>query len=262
LDEGGVPSDIMTTVLPAIHATAATTAGQQYAECKHTGFAALRHQDGKGVVNELVQVLQHYRRPRILFFNGIEDLICNHVGNEKLLELLPWTHRDEWIAASRYAWKAETEDTDKMSGYMKEFANLLFLKLFESGHMVALDVPNVALDMIRTFVYGASFETNQQVLDQAETVSETCTVCPTCDDDAGTPKTNTESTFGRLVVSYSWLVAFMVLGGFILVLGVSSRRRLSTNRLPLSDSFDMELREAYADDPEMNGENGETHEVI
>jgi carboxypeptidase D len=271
LDEGGIQKGIMTTVLQAIHATAATNAGQRFAECTDPPYNALAHQDGKGVVNELVKVLQHPKKPRIMFFNGIEDLICNHVGNEKLLELLPWKHRDDWIAASRYAWKAETEETDKISGYMKEYENLMFLKLLGSGHMVPLDIPNVALDMMRTFVYGASFETNEQRLERAKTVSETCTVCPTCDDanddersdDDETSKTNADSTAGGLVISYSWLVAFTALGALGLVLGVFRRRRVSKSR-PLPDSYDMELREGqYTDDPEtMNGDNGETHEVI
>jgi carboxypeptidase D len=269
LDGGGLPSGIMTTVLEALHATAATTAGQQYAECTDPPYNALAHQDGKGVVKELVQVLQHPEKPRILFFNGIEDLICNHVGNEKFLELLPWKHQDEWVEASRYAWKAATEEIDKISGYMKEYENLLFLKLMGSGHMVPLDIPNVALDMIRAFVYGASFDTNKQLLDRAKTVSDSCPVCSTCDDSNETPKqntnTDTNSSVGGFVISYSWLVALLALGALVIVLGVFRSRRKGNGSRPLHTSFDMELPEAqYTDDPKtMNGENGEeTHEVI
>jgi carboxypeptidase D len=266
LDEGGLPSGIMTTVLQAIHATAATAAGQRFAECTDPPYNALAHQDGKGVVKELVQVLQHPEKPRVLFFNGIEDLICNHVGNEKLLELLPWKHQDEWIQASRYAWKAKTEEIDKISGYMKEYENLLFLKLMGSGHMVPLDIPNVALDMMRAFVYGASFDTNKQLLDRAKTVSDSCPTCSTCDDPSEKQNTNTNESgsVGGFVISYSWIVALLALGGLVLVLGVFRGRRQGNGSRPLPTSFDMELREAqYTDDPEtMNGENDETHEVI
>lgn len=267
LDEGGLPSGIMTTVLQAIHATAATTAGQRFAECTDPPYNALAHQDGKGVVKELIQVLQHPQKPRILFFNGIEDLICNHVGNEKLLELLPWKHQDEWIEASRFAWKAETEQMDKISGYMKQYENLLFLKLMGSGHMVPLDIPNVALDMMRAFVYGASFETNKQLLDRANTVSDSCPVCSTCDDTDETPKknSNASSSVGGFVITYSWIVALLGLGGLVLVVGVfRGRRRQGNGSRALPTSYDMELRESqYTDDPEtVNGENGETHEVI
>jgi carboxypeptidase D len=268
LDEGGLPSGIMTTVLQAIHATAATAAGQRFAECTDPPYNALAHQDGKGVVKELVQVLQHPEKPRVLFFNGIEDLICNHVGNEKLLELLPWKHQDEWIQSSRYAWKAKTEQIDKISGYMKEYENLLFLKLMGSGHMVPLDIPNVALDMIRAFVYGDSFDTNQQLLDRAKTVDDSCPACSTCDDSDkttdGTSKQNTNTnesgSVGGFVISYSWLVALLALGGLVLVLGVFRKRRRGNGSRPLPTTYDMELQEQYTDDPETM--NGETHEVI
>jgi carboxypeptidase D len=273
LNDGGLPSGIMTTVLQAIHATAATTAGQRYAECTNPPYDALAHQDGKGVVKELIQVLQHPQKPRVLFFNGIEDLICNHVGNEKLLELLPWKHKDEWVEASRYAWKAETEAIDKISGYMKEYENLLFLKLMGSGHMVPLDIPNVALDMIRAFVYEASFDTNKQLLDRAKTASDSCPVCSTCGDSDETSNetpqqntnTDTNSSVGGFVISYSWLIALLALGGLVLAIGAFRSRRKGNGSRPLPTSFDMELPESqYTDDPEtLNGENGEErHEVI
>jgi carboxypeptidase D len=132
LDEGGIPPGIMKEVLEALHATAATTAGQTYQECTDPPYDALAHQDGKGVVGDLVQVLEHGSNIKVLFFNGIEDLICNHVGNEKFLEVLPWSNRDKWVEAERYAWKANSEEKGKISGYMKEYENLLFLKLRKS----------------------------------------------------------------------------------------------------------------------------------
>lgn len=140
-EAGSLDVRIQTAVLEAIHASAATVAGQRYQECTDPPYNALSHQDGLGVVDDVVAVLHHASKPRLLFFNGIEDLICNHVGNERFLEHLPWEHRDEWMEATRYAWSAgkATQETPA-AGYMKEFDNLLFLKLFNSGHMVPLDV--------------------------------------------------------------------------------------------------------------------------
>jgi carboxypeptidase D len=281
LAEGGVPPGIMASVLEALHATEATTSKQRFQECTDPPYNALSHQDGKGVVPELVQVLQHPQKPRILFFNGIEDLICNHVGNEKFLEVLPWKHRDEWIESSRYGWKATTEETGKVSGYMKEYENLMFLKLMGSGHMVPLDVPNVALDMMRAFCYGKSFDTNKQRLDSAKTTSPTCDVCPTCDDgDDGSgsgsevkpsetnPSANASKTGGGFFISYSWL-ALLLAGGAVAVVLETRRQRQWASHRPLAAGFDMELREThYTDDADEsetmngNGENGDSHEVI
>lgn len=67
-------------VLVAIHATEATAAGQTYAECTDPPYLALSHQDGLGVTDEIVRILEHESKPHMLFFNGMNDLICNHVG--------------------------------------------------------------------------------------------------------------------------------------------------------------------------------------
>jgi carboxypeptidase D len=135
-DPGTLSTSIAEEVLTAIHATAAKDAEQVYMECTDPPYNALSHQDGKGVVPDIVAVLQHKSKPRLLFFNGMEDLICNHVGNEKMLENLPWSGKDDWILASRYAWKATHEPEGKVSGYMKEYENLGFLKILNAGHMV------------------------------------------------------------------------------------------------------------------------------
>ena len=62
-------------VLEAIHATESIDAGQTYAECTDPPYFALMNQDGVGVIDELVRVLDHPSKPHMLFFNGINDLV-------------------------------------------------------------------------------------------------------------------------------------------------------------------------------------------
>lgn len=171
----------MNQALQAIHATPSRTAGQVYQECTDPPYDALADQDGLGVVPEVVKVLEHESKIRLLFFNGMEDLICNHVGNEILLEKLPWKHNQDYINAPRAAWKskAKSDDENKISGYIKEFQNLLFLKVMDSGHMVPMDLPEVSLDMMRTFVYGGegAFQFSPQKLNCNGKGNDEC-VCP------------------------------------------------------------------------------------
>jgi carboxypeptidase D len=127
-DPGKLSTDISVEVLKAIHATSATAAGQRFQECTDPPYNALAHQDGKGVVEDVIAVLEHAANVKLLFFNGVQDLICNHVGNEVMLEKLPWKHQDDWIKAERFAWRAESEQVSRISGYVKEFENLSFLK--------------------------------------------------------------------------------------------------------------------------------------
>ena len=63
---------------------------------------------------------------------------------------------------------------------MKEYENLMYLKVLESGHMVPMDVPDVSLDMLRIFVFGGSFGDYQQdIIGLAKgKAGESCPVCP------------------------------------------------------------------------------------
>ena len=62
-------------VLKSIHATESIDAHQTYLECTDPPYIALQRQDGLGVVDELVRVLDHESKPHMLFFNGINDLV-------------------------------------------------------------------------------------------------------------------------------------------------------------------------------------------
>lgn len=130
---GTMTSTVWQQVLQAIHASAATDAGQTYEECTDPPYNALAGNDGKGVVDDVVEVLEHPDKVQLLFFNGIYDIICNHVGNERFLEKLPWKHNAEWFLEGRYAWFASSAAGAKVSGYMKEFENLKFLKIMDAG---------------------------------------------------------------------------------------------------------------------------------
>ena len=63
--------------------------------------------------------------------------VCNHAGNERSLDKLPWKHNADFAVAPRYAWSAKSEVNGKISGYMREYDNLKFLKINDAGHMVS-----------------------------------------------------------------------------------------------------------------------------
>jgi len=196
-------------VLKAIHATPSWTAGQRYRECTDPPYNALKHQDGLGVTQDIIELLNHepeedggqQHKIELLFFNGIQDLICNHVGNENALENLQWKHITEYQTSTRYGWKSQS--LDKLGGYMKGYNNLSFLKILNSGHMVPMDVPDVALDMLQTFIYKQSFETyNQNINVVAATGatgsggggSSSNTPCPQCPQQEKCPDNTNDNT--------------------------------------------------------------------
>jgi carboxypeptidase D len=279
-----IPGDFnFKDVLKAVHSMPSLQASQVYYECTDPPYNALKHNDGVGVVPDVVDLLNN--DVRLLFFNGIHDLICNHVGNENAVENLPWKFRDEYQISTRYGWQAPS--TQQLGGYMKEHKNLQFLKVLDSGHMVPMDVPNVSLDMIRAFMYQQSFQSykqNIESLSQADS-NPSCPVCPTCDTSynkdknpssspASCPKcddckqtckemqNSSQQNAGMSQLSglvLGAVVAFsaMAVGGMICWLFLSRQRRSDIEHRPLSprDSYEMELpnKNGFRDDVNSNG---------
>lgn len=170
-------------ILQAIHADEFLLRKGNFKMCGGESYRALAHQDGLGVVDELVKVLDHISGPRIMFYNGMRDLVCNHVGNELFLNQLPWSKSIQWVLSNRFAWTGTVGRTPL--GYVKEYKNLIYLKLRNAGHMVPMDLPEVSLDMMRTFIYHKTFKSNSQVLSQRFPVKKNdngkCMMCPKCD---------------------------------------------------------------------------------
>ena len=162
-----------TDVLAAIHALPSDAAGQRYRECTNPPYNALKHQDGLGVTQDVKDLLND--GITLLFFNGIHDLICNHVGNEIMLEHLEWNHQADYLMSKRFGWKSPS--TGQLAGYMKHFQNLMFLKVLDSGHMVPMDVPLVSLEMMQTLFFAKSFDTYEQVISRSNKPPG-CPICP------------------------------------------------------------------------------------
>uniref|UniRef100_A0A7S3DMQ3 Carboxypeptidase n=1 Tax=Entomoneis paludosa TaxID=265537 RepID=A0A7S3DMQ3_9STRA len=179
--EGTLDTSVWNDVLEIIHATAATEAGLTYCECTDPPYDALADEDGKSVVTEIASVLQDPSRPALVFFTGVEDLICNHVGTEKALENIPWDGRDTWLNALRSAW-LPFPNRPQAAGFVKEFETLIFVKILNAGHMVPMDVPEIALELIRTLLFkGGNYASSQQKLtEKADKPPSSCTACEIC----------------------------------------------------------------------------------
>ena len=66
----------------AIHTTETP---QRFTECADPPFFALAKQDGKGATAPLVAVLDDESGVNVLVYSGQYDIICNHLGNEKMI---------------------------------------------------------------------------------------------------------------------------------------------------------------------------------
>jgi len=84
----------------------------------------------------------------VLVYSGDKDFICNWRGGEA------WTHEVEWngkadFQANNYTnWNVN----DKAAGSLKQNKNLKFLRVFEAGHMVPMNQPEAALQMLSELI--------------------------------------------------------------------------------------------------------------
>lgn len=65
-----------------------------------------------------------------------------------------WTNQLEWSGQSQFqqANYTQFESNGESNGEYKNFENFTFLRVYNAGHMVPMDQPAVALDMINTFI--------------------------------------------------------------------------------------------------------------
>jgi len=88
---------------------------------------------------------------RVLIYAGDQDYICNWLGNHAWTLALEWDHKDDFNKAPTNEWNT----TDGTSGGTLQTSNgFSFLRVYDAGHMVPMNQPKVALDMVRQFTSG------------------------------------------------------------------------------------------------------------
>ncbi|KAM0953570.1 putative carboxypeptidase C [Dioscorea sansibarensis] len=85
---------------------------------------------------------------KLLIYAGEYDLICNWVG---------WVDSMEWSGHQVYSETAMVPFTvdGEEAGQLKTYGPLSFLKVYNAGHMVPMDQPKVALDMLKRWTKGS-----------------------------------------------------------------------------------------------------------
>ncbi|TKY72654.1 Serine carboxypeptidase 49 [Spatholobus suberectus] len=87
---------------------------------------------------------------KLLVYAGEEDLICNWLGNYR------WVHAMEWSGQKAFG----TSPTVKFvvdgaeAGSLNSYGPLSFLKVHGAGHMVPMDQPKAALQMLKSWMGG------------------------------------------------------------------------------------------------------------
>lgn len=109
----------------------------------------------------------------VLMFNGDQDLICNHVGNSKLIQALSWggdhTTGRPPSKGERGGFKTELGEVEEnwyvngtVAGTFQSGRNLTYVKIFNASHMVPFDVPEVSQVLLNQFIGIPGFDKESQ----------------------------------------------------------------------------------------------------
>jgi cathepsin A (carboxypeptidase C) len=97
---------------------------------------------------------------RVLIYAGDCDFICNWLGNKHWALKLDWQHKTEFNDAEEKPYMVNSQE----AGKLRSDNGFSFLQIYGAGHMVPMDQPVVALQMITDFFEGTLDQTTAQKL--------------------------------------------------------------------------------------------------
>lgn len=89
---------------------------------------------------------------RGLIYAGDLDFICNWLGNEAWALALPWTGQSKFNSTQPVEWMGPD---GKAAGTIRQAAgitNFTFVRVYKAGHMVPMDQPPAALQLVEQFL--------------------------------------------------------------------------------------------------------------
>ena len=93
-----------------------------------------------------------------LVYAGDVDYICNYLGNRAWTLALDWNFQNEFNLAPDHEWGSGQNSVGTgAAGLVKTSNGFTFMQVYDAGHMVPTDQPQVALEMIRNFVSDGEF---------------------------------------------------------------------------------------------------------
>ncbi|KAK5017791.1 Cell death protease [Cryomyces antarcticus] len=135
-------------VIQALHIDTDKRTG--WTECNGAVGSAFRARNSRPAIELLPGLLE--KMPMVLF-SGDQDLICNHVGTEELINNLGW-NGGKGFETSPGVWAPKRDWTfeDEPAGIYQSARNLTYVVFYNSSHMVPFDYPRRTRDMLDRFL--------------------------------------------------------------------------------------------------------------
>ncbi|KAK7257674.1 hypothetical protein RIF29_31818 [Crotalaria pallida] len=120
----------------------------EFVLCNKTVYSAMIQDWMKNLVVGIPTLLEE--GIRMLVYAGEEDLICNWLGNFRWVQAMEWSGQKDFNSAPTVKFSVD----GKEAGLLTSHEPLSFLKVHEAGHLVPMDQPKVAFEMMRSWVAG------------------------------------------------------------------------------------------------------------
>ncbi|KAK9239579.1 Alpha/Beta hydrolase protein [Lipomyces kononenkoae] len=136
-------------LLSALHVRPEKKTG--WVECAGAVSRAFKARNSRPSVDLLPGILEQIP---VLMFNGDQDLICNHLGNEDLISQLKFNGGTGFEEAPGGVWAPrETWVYEGVpAGIYQSARNLTYVLVYNASHMVPLDLPMQSRDMLHRFI--------------------------------------------------------------------------------------------------------------
>ncbi|KAI0005105.1 alpha/beta-hydrolase [Russula compacta] len=129
-------------VVNALHAQAKSEA---WLECQSRVHGQISQKKAPSAVTVLPRVLE---KIPVLLFAGDQDLICNYLGQESLIQSLTWNGGTGLGEVETQTWTV----SDTPAGTWVSSRNLTYVKIFNASHMAGYDQLDATHDMILRFM--------------------------------------------------------------------------------------------------------------
>jgi serine carboxypeptidase-like clade 4 len=121
---------------------------KKWSDCNQTVLEKLKARDWKtNGMPAVANLLDH--GIKVLVYAGEYDFMCNWVGQENWTNAVMWNGKEGFNSADKVG---------ESYGQKKCNENLAFVKVPRAGHLVPMDQPELAFQMISGFVDGKMFE--------------------------------------------------------------------------------------------------------
>ncbi|RKP03158.1 hypothetical protein CXG81DRAFT_3233, partial [Caulochytrium protostelioides] len=114
-------------------------------ECNDDVGGALAHDTSAPASTLLPYILS---KTKVTLFNGDRDLICAWFGSWYMAGNLTWNGARGLADADRYDWYLD----GRLVGWKASARNLTYITVHNASHMVPLDLPDVALEILHTTI--------------------------------------------------------------------------------------------------------------